>query len=117
MCIQDVAIGVSSPSQVVNVTAGVAASNAIGANNKRRSLFFAPPLAGTITYLPSGRDLTSGAGINVAAGSSGIQLLVDVHGLVVREGWDAIGDAAGRVASIIESTLDKEWSDAARKRD
>ena len=66
-----------------------------------------PPNGGTVTY-STNPAVTAGSGISISVLGHPVELSIDMHGNIVGQAWFAIGDAAGRIGSTIESTMDDE---------
>jgi len=110
MCCEDVAIGRKVNSAQFSVDVGTSSVQVLSPSLDRYSLILCPPLAGTITY-SSEQVAVAGDGIVLVAGGGPVRLTLKDHGNLVRSGWSAIADLAGRRATVISALLDKTICD------
>ena len=102
MCFEDERIGAATSGSMEVHTVGAASTDVASPSNSRRSLIFGAPLAGTVTVSPTG-EAVAGQGLVLVAGGSPVKLTLADQGDLVRKGWSAIADGAGRLLPVFES--------------
>lgn len=105
MCMEDYRIGRKTLSRELRFTTpAVGALQLLPGSPKRTAIVLGAPLTGTLTYSTDPNPV-SGLGFNFSAGQVPLTLTIQDAGEIVTHQWWVIGDAASRVAAVVETNL------------
>lgn len=105
MCLQDVAIGKATSSQMQAIVVTNVAKEVVPQDPNRRSLILGAPDVGFITY-STDPAVASGGGLNLSTNGDTIELLRDYHGSIVGQVWFAISSVPVSNAAYLYSHFD-----------